>query len=380
MSSYSSIKFANNRQDFFTTLNKRVNDYFKLGNISKHANTEMKIKTVFMFALYFFPYALIVSGVFTSLSALFFLCVIMGFGIAGIGLSVMHDANHGAYSNKAWVNNLLGYSLNLVGASAFNWKLQHNVLHHTYTNIHEVDEDISPRGVLRMHPDSNWKGIHKFQHLYAWFLYGLMTLVWVFVKDFVRIVRYDKIGLAKKQKADIRVEWIILIATKLVYFTYIFVIPAVALPFLTWWQILIGFATMHYLAGFILATIFQPAHVIDGTEYPETDHNGQLENNWAIHQMLTTTNFANKSVAFSWYVGGLNFQVEHHLFPHVCHVHYRKISKMVRETANEFGLPYKNAPTFLDALVGHAKLLKQLGAKPHVVIAKPTHSFVQELV
>lgn len=371
MPPYSSIKFANNRQDYFTTLNRRVNDYFKTSNISRHANAEMKIKTVFMFMLYFVPYAIIISGVFTSLTTLFFLCIIMGFGIGGIGLSVMHDANHGAYSSKPWINNLLGYSLNLVGASAFNWKLQHNVLHHTYTNIHEADEDISPRGVLRMHPDSSWKSIHRFQHVYAWFLYGLMTLVWVFIKDFVRIVRYNKLGLVKKQKADLRTEWIILIATKLVYFTYIFVIPALALPFLAWWQILIGFITMHYLAGFILAIIFQPAHVIDGTEYPMTDDNGQLENNWAIHQMLTTTNFANNSRAFSWYVGGLNFQVEHHLFPHVCHVHYRNISKIVKDTAVEFGLPYKNATTFLDALVGHARLLKQLGEKPDVIIAAP---------
>jgi linoleoyl-CoA desaturase len=157
MPEYSSVKFANNRQDFFITLNKRVNEYFKTNNISKHANNEMKFKTIFMFSLYFIPYFLILSGLFTNIWVLFLLCVVMGIGVGGIGLSVMHDANHGAYSNKPWLNNFLGYSLNLVGASAFNWKLQHNVLHHTYTNIHEADEDISPRGVLRMHPDSDWK-------------------------------------------------------------------------------------------------------------------------------------------------------------------------------------------------------------------------------
>jgi linoleoyl-CoA desaturase len=121
---------------------------------------------------------------------------------------------------------------------------------------------------------------------------------------------------------------------------------------------------MHYIAGFILAIIFQPAHVIDGTEYPEPDADGNLENNWAVHQLHTTTNFANKSRIFSWYVGGLNFQVEHHLFPNVCHVHYRKISSIVRQTAEEFGLPYKSEPTFVGALAGHTKLLKELGRKP----------------
>jgi linoleoyl-CoA desaturase len=380
MPQYNTLKFASKQQDFFVTLNKRVNEYFKTNNLSRHANSEMKIKTVFMFLLYFVPYALIMSGQFTNLGTLFLFCVIMGFGIGGIGLSVMHDANHGAYSKKPWVNNLLGYSLNLIGASAFNWKLQHNVLHHTYTNIHEADEDISPRGVLRMHPDSDWKGIHKFQHIYSWFLYGLMTLVWVFVKDYVRIINYEKIGLTQKQKANMRTEWIILIATKLAYFTYIFVIPVLILPFVTWWQVLIGFFTMHYIAGFILAIIFQPAHVIDGTEYPLPDGEGQLENNWAIHQMLTTTNFANKSTAFSWYVGGLNFQVEHHLFPNICHVHYKQISKIVEATAHEFGVPYKSEPTFLDALVGHAKLLKQLGVKPVAVVEPVTATEFQPTV
>jgi linoleoyl-CoA desaturase len=189
-----------------------------------------------------------------------------------------------------------------------------------------------------------------------------MTLVWVFVKDFQRLLNYQKIGLAKKQKANIAKEWTILIATKIVYFTYIFALPAMLLPSLAWWQIALGFVTMHYLAGFILAIIFQPAHVIDGTEYPLADDSGQLENNWAIHQLLTTTNFARDSKLFSWYVGGLNFQVEHHLFPNVCHVHYSKISRIVKQTAHEFGLPYKDQPTFMGAIAGHARLLKQLGS------------------
>jgi linoleoyl-CoA desaturase len=364
MSHYNALKFANNQQSFFITLNKRVNDYFKSNNISRHANTEMKMKTIVMFSLYFIPYALIIGGITTNAWVLWLLCVVMGIGVGGIGLSVMHDANHGAYSSKQWVNDLLGYSLNLVGASAFNWKLQHNVLHHTYTNIHEADEDISPRGVLRMHPDSEWKKMHRYQHYYAWFFYGFMTLVWVFAKDFVRIKRYEEIGLAKKQKANMTTEWAILIVTKLFYFSYIFVLPALLLPSVAWWQIAIGFLTMHYIAGFILAIIFQPAHVIEGTEYPLPDDDGQLENNWAIHQLLTTTNFANDNRPLSWYAGGLNYQVEHHLFPTVCHVHYRNISRIVKETAKEFDLPYKSAATFTEALVGHARLLKVLGSHP----------------
>lgn len=358
------LTFPATRLDFSSTINKRVNSYFKTKGISHYGNSEMVVKTVVMFLLYFFPYALIISGWIVSPLLLIFLCITMALGLGGIGLSVMHDANHGAYSKKTWINKLMGYSLNLVGANAFNWKMQHNVLHHTYTNVIDVDEDINPRGILRLTPHSDWKAIHKFQHIYAWLLYGLMTIAWMVVKDFVRIVKYHKNGLAKKHKANIAKEWLILLVTKVVYVGYIFVIP-VLFTSLPWWQILIGIFLMHYIAGFMLAIIFQPAHVIEGTEFPLPDDTNKLENNWAIHQLMTTTNFGNKSRWFSWYVGGLNFQIEHHLFPAICHVHYRKISAIVKQTAQEFSIPYKSSDTFLGALQGHARLLKQLGVKPN---------------
>lgn len=363
MSRASSIKFPHIRQDFFSTLNQRVNEYFKSNNISRHANTEMVLKTIFMNALYFIPYGILVSGVVTNAWIALGITMIMGLGLAGIGLSIMHDANHGAYSKKGWVNTMLGLTLNMVGGHAFNWKVQHNVLHHTYTNVHDADEDISPRGVLRMSPYCDWKPIHRYQFLYAWFFYGLMTFFWIVIKDFGQLYRYQKEGLVKKQKANATKEWIALFATKIVYFTYILVIPYIVLDF-AWWQIFLGFFAMHYVAGFILAVIFQPAHVIDGTEYPEPDGEGVLENTWAIHQLRTTTNFANKSRFFSWYVGGLNFQIEHHLFPNICHVHYKRISKIVKQTAEEYGLPYRSERTFIHAIIGHARLLKQLGQKP----------------
>lgn len=358
-----SLRFSKDRQDFFVTLNKRVNEYFKTNNISRHANAEMVVKTVFMFALYFVPFVLMLTGVVSGTWPMIAMCMLMGAGTAGIGLSIMHDANHGAYSGKPWVNNLIGYSLNVVGGNAFNWKIQHNVLHHTYTNVYDADEDISPRGVLRMSPYSEWKAMHRFQHVYAWFIYGLMTFVWVLFKDVIRLISYHKDGLIKKQNANVTQEIIILVVTKLIYLGYIFTLPMVILD-LSFWTVFAGFCIMHYVAGFILAVIFQPAHVIEGTEYFEPDREGNLENNWAIHQLHTTTNFANKSRLFSWYVGGLNFQVEHHLFPNICHVHYRKIAPIVESTAKEFGVPYKSAETFLDALVGHGRLLRELGKKP----------------
>ena len=360
------ITFSRTRADFTATLHRRVNEYFKQHNIKRHGNLEMFLKTIFMFTLYFAPYAMILSGVFTNPWILLALVVIMGLGLAGIGLSVMHDANHGAYSDKPWINSIMGYSINLIGANAFAWKIQHNVLHHTYTNVHDHDEDISPRGVLRFTPHTKWRYLHKFQFIYAWFLYGLMTIVWLAVKDFSRLSRYHRDGTAKKQKANVAREWGILLFSKAAYLGYIYFIPLLFTPLL-WWQILLGLLIMHYIAGFILAIIFQPAHVIEGTEFPLPDENNSLENNWAIHQLHTTTNFGNDSRWFSWYVGGLNFQIEHHLFPNVCHVHYRKLAEIVRETTREFGLPYKSTRTFMGALMGHARLLRDLGRRPLAV-------------
>ncbi len=359
------IKFVSKQHDFFTTLNQRVNGYFKSNNLSRNANGEMVLKTIVMFALYFVPYAIIISGT-SSLLLFYGLNIIMGIGLAGIGMSVMHDANHGAYSNKPWVNDLLGYSLNLVGGNAFNWKVQHNVLHHTFTNIEGVDEDITPRGVLRFSPHTKWKPFHRFQFIYAWFFYGLLSFVWIVFKDYGRLIRYNKDGLVKKQKTSLVKESVILVSSKLFYYAYIVGIPMLVLPF-TWWQILLGFLTMHYVAGFILAVIFQPAHVVEGTEYPLPDEKGNIYNAWAIHQLFTTTNFAQNNKLLSWYVGGLNYQVEHHLFTNVCHVHYKQLSAIVKETAQEFGLPYKSKPRFRDAMFGHYLILKELGKKDAVI-------------
>jgi linoleoyl-CoA desaturase len=357
------IRFATKQQDFFVTLNQRVNQYFKTNNLDRTANSEMVIKTIVMFCIYFIPYFIMMSGLIESIWVMLCLTMVMGFGVAGIGLSIMHDANHGAYSTKPWVNNLLGLSLNLVGGHATNWKVQHNVLHHTYTNIHDADEDISPRGIIRMAPESTWQPIHRFQHYYAWFFYGFMTLVWVVTKDFARIIKYQREGLIKKQKTNATKEWMIMITTKVIYFSYIFVFPMLVLH-LSFLQVFLGFLIMHYIAGFILAIIFQPAHVVEGTAYPMPDSEGNLENNWAIHQLHTTTDFGKKQKLFSWYVGGLNYQVEHHLFPNICHVHYREIAKIVEATTQEFGLPYKSKETFIDALIAHARQLKVLSKKP----------------
>lgn len=356
------VRFKNNlHEEFNKTLNQRVNQYFKTKKGGRYANSEMVIKTIFMFCLYLIPYFMFVLGIVESVWAFYLMAALMGLGKAGIGLSVMHDANHGAYSRKKWVNNLVGYSLNLVGANATNWKIQHNVKHHTYTNVSGMDEDISPRGgLLRFDPHSEKKPHHKWQYIYAWFLYGLMTMSWIIVKDWTQLAEYTKDGLLKKQAKSVTRSWIMLVLTKVIYYSYILAIPIIFSPF-AWFHIVLGFMVMHYVAGFILAIIFQPAHVIEGNSFEDSSLSDTIEENWAVHQLKTTCNFAQKNKVLSWYVGGLNYQIEHHLFPNICHVHYRKISKIVKKTAEEYNVPYTAYPTFMSALVSHGRMLYSLG-------------------
>lgn len=286
------------------------------------------------------------------------LWIVMGFFMAGIGLSIMHDANHGAYSNNKIINGVLGAFVNFLGGSAHNWKIQHNILHHTYTNVTGYDEDIAPVGFLRFSPNEKLKPIHKYQYLYAWFFYGLMTLEWTTTKDFRGLKRYDEMGFVT---TGYKREFIRLLIWKIVYLGYMIVLPLLLWDNFAWWEILIGFLSMHFIAGLMLGLIFQPAHVMETSEFPMPDDNNNIENTWAVHQMYTTANFAPKNFWLNWYAGGLNYQIEHHLFPNICHIHYKKISKIVRETAKEYGIPYNVQPSFTAAIWNHGKMLKKLG-------------------
>jgi linoleoyl-CoA desaturase len=366
---YKSVKF-NKTQDleFFNILQRRVRKYFKENNISKFANYKMVIKTVFMLALYLVPYFLVVLNVFDSAWQVISMYVVMGLGMSGIGLSVMHDANHGSYSKNKNVNKYLGYVMNFLGGSSLTWKIQHNVLHHSFTNITGIDEDIDPGKLMRFSPHDKHYKLHKYQHIYAWVLYSLMTISWFTAKDFKQIVRYHREGLTKFTGQSFRSILWSMIGSKAFYFGYSLAIPLIFVTSVPWYTFLLAYFIMHFVCGFMLAIIFQPAHVTPDAEFPVPEDNGSVENNWAIHQLLTTANFAPKSLFFSWFVGGLNYQIEHHLFPNVCHVHYKKISKIVRETASEFNLPYHSKKTFAGAVIAHARMLKALGQEKFVPV------------
>lgn len=354
------VKFnVQDRPEFFKELRKRVNGYFKENNISKHANTNMVIKTIFMLSLYFAPLVLMITGVVSGLWPVLGMWALMGLGMSGIGMSVMHDANHGSYSQNRTVNQFLGSVILFIGGFRENWKIQHNVLHHSFTNIHQHDEDLDS-ALLRLSPNQPLKKGHRFQALYGPFLYGLLTVQWSLPKDFMQIVRYNKNNLLAGQGLTFKKALRNVILYKVGYYSTILVLPMIFVD-LPWYQILLGYFIMHYICGLILSFIFQLAHVLEETNFYKNEDHGSMENNWAIHQMHTTANFAHYNLPLSWFIGGLNYQVEHHLFPNICHVHYRKISKIVKQTAEEFKVPYKQHKTLTGALRSHFALLHGLG-------------------
>lgn len=319
----------------------------------------MVYKSIFMLSLFFIPIIIVNTGIVTSALPLFSLYILSGFGMAGIGMGVMHDAIHGSYSKNRTVNKYMGYTMNLIGANASVWRVQHNVLHHNYTNIDEADDDLNAPFFLRFSPHAKRYWLHRFQHLYIWLFYGLSTLSWVTTKDFIRLARYKNKGFFNGRN-EYRNELFKLIAWKLLYYSYALVLPLIMVP-LAPWIIILAFISMHFVTGLSISIVFQTAHVMPSTEFPLPDENGLIANDWSIHQLATTSNYSPKSRFFSWLIGGLNFQVEHHLLPHVCHVHYRKLSIIVSETAKEYGIPYLTKDTFFAAIGDHTKMLRDLG-------------------
>ncbi len=357
------VKFINRDQNlFYKTVRENVHNYFVENNLSTYANGGMVIKSIVLLLGYIVPFFLILF-LQLPLAIAFIMWFFMGVCQAGIGMSVMHDANHGAYAKNRYVNVLLGHTINLFGGAVFNWKLQHNILHHTYTNIKGLDDDINVQGGLRFTPHDPHIQSHRFQFIYAFFLYGLITLYWVIAKDFIQYFEYRKLGVNADTPAVHKANFFRMIVLKALYFGIFLAVPVVvsAIPF---WQVALSFFIMHFTAGVILSVVFQLAHTVEGTTYPLPDDKGNIENCWAIHQMNTTVNFARNNKLLSWYVGGLNFQVEHHLFPKICHIHYPEIAPIIKRTAEEFNIPYLENRTFLTALRSHINILRSLGRLP----------------
>lgn len=327
----------------------------------------MVVKTIVMLTLFFLPLLILASGLATTVWSLFTLYILSGLGMAGIGMGVMHDAIHGSYSKNRKINTLLSYSFNLIGANATVWRIQHNILHHTYTNIEHSDDDLNAPFFLRFSPHAKHYWVHQFQHIYIWFFYGISTISWITTKDFVRLKRFKEMGFLE-EKNEYKNALVSMTAWKMFYYSYAIVLPMILLP-QAWWLILLAFLSMHFVTGILVSIVFQIAHIMPVNEFPLPNDQGMMENDWYRHQFATTSNFSPNSKLLFWLIGGLNYQVEHHVLPDVCHVHYKNLTKIVSDTALEYGIPYHVKKSILHAIWDHTKMLRFLGKKETVSLA-----------
>ncbi len=354
------VTFNPGRQGpFYQTLDPLVDAYFKEHNLSTKGNKEMYTKTIILLTSFCLVYVLLLLLPNSPIAP--YLAIFRGFIVAGIGFCIQHDANHGGYSEKAVVNNRMKLTLNLVGGIDFIWEQQHNIDHHTYTNIDQKDGDIEFGVLARMSPHKKWYPWHVFQFIYMPILYCIYYFAWVFVLDFIKygtMVSRSKKGLGATKHINF---WV----SKIVY-----VVVWVLIPYwITGMAGLEHFLITGVVISITISLVFQPAHVILTTRFLAPDKTGTMPYEFGIHQVLTTSNFSPNSKFADWYTGGLNRQIEHHLFPKICHVHYRALSPLVKRVCMQFGIPYNVQKTFLHAVWSHETHLFLLG-NPWFIKAK----------
>jgi linoleoyl-CoA desaturase len=342
---------------FRKTLNQRIDAYMREHNLKPHDVPAMYVKTAVVMAWWLVTYLLLLLGGFPPLLEAV-LCVVWALAIASIGFNVMHDANHSSYSRYPRVNKLIGLSSEMMlGMSGFRWRTKHNVWHHTYTNIAGLDDDVETYGTMRLSPHSPWKPLHRLQAWYFPLIYGFIGFDFI-VRDFL-MVFFGKSDANHVYPAMTRADRVIFWVGKVLFFTIMIMLPLLTHP---WWQVLLGFVLVMLTAGIVLGIVFQLAHVVEEATFPEPIGNPlHIENEWAIHQVQTTADFAPRNTLLNLYVGGLNYQVEHHLLPHICHIHYPKLAPIVKQTCEEFGIRYNCFPTWRAAFASHVHSLREMG-------------------
>lgn len=349
-------RFARRKNSFHADLKKQINQYF----------TENKIGTTGDFRLYFKAILLTTALLATYIHVVFFTpatwiaileCLFLGALTAGIGFNVMHDGAHGSFSSKKWINKMAGLSLNFLGANIFMWNAKHNIIHHTYTNVADVDDDLDARPFLRLCETQKKYKMHNYQHWYFWLAYSMLYIYWIFVSDYIKYFK-GRIGDIPIKKMTVK-DHISFWSFKLLHAAVFVVLPIIFVGFTGW---LIGFLIYAMFTGLLLSIVFQLAHTVEDCHFPlaqeETNH---MEDEWAVHQLKTTANFATQNKMISWMLGGLNFQIEHHLFPNISHVHYPKISRIIKNVCAEYNIPYIEYPKMRIAVVSHVAHLRKMG-------------------
>jgi linoleoyl-CoA desaturase len=342
---------------FQLELRRRIDEYFRTSGRRQRDCWQMYVKTATLVAGFAGSYVLLVFVAQTWWQGLL-LAVFLGFSAAEIGFNIQHDGGHQAYSSHPWVNKLMAMTLELIGGSSYIWRWKHAVFHHTYVNITGHDTDIDLGLLARLTPHQKRRAFHRWQHLYLWPLYGLLAIKWQLVDDFRKLIR----GRISNQPFPRPKGWdlVIFIAGKTIFFTLAFGIPSL---FHSIGVVLSYYAVAGLVAGIVLSVVFQVAHCVEEAEFPlPRASTGRIDTAWAIHQAETTVDFSRHSRVVAWLVGGLNFQIEHHLFPRICSVNYPGISKLVEETSRAFGIRYTEHKSFRAGLASHFRWLRRMGA------------------
>jgi linoleoyl-CoA desaturase len=342
------------RSAFHGDLKRAVARYFAETGRSERGDARMWLKTAVMLAWTAGSYGLLVFGDVPAWQRVL-LAASLGLAMAGVGFSVMHDANHGAYARGRRANRALGLTLDLIGGSSYMWRHKHNVLHHTYTNVAPLDVDLGGSALLRFSPETPRRPVMRFQHLYVWALYAVYPLGWWVLDDFQRLVsgRIGENPIPRPDRGDVAT----LLLGKAVFFGWTVVLPLAVHP--TW--LVLPFAAVAIATlGVTLAVTFQLAHCVGEADFHDA-RSGRPVGDWAAHQVTTTVDFARGNRLLGWYLGGLNFQVEHHLFPKVCHVHYPALSRIVEATCAAHGVRYTAQPSLRAAVAANVRWLREMG-------------------
>ncbi len=349
------LKFASD-DNFLPRLRERVEEYFARTGLRERDCPRMYAKTAVILAWLTASYAGLLVFMETWWLALP-LALSLGLAMAAVGFNIQHDGGHHSYSSRGWVNRLMAFSLDLLGGSSYIWDRKHNRIHHSYTNVTGHDEDISLGVLGRLSPHQKRLSIHRFQHFYLWFLYGFLPPKWQFFDDFRAIAqgRIEEHKLVRPKGLDLAT----LVFGKILFFSLAFVVPLIWYPL---WMVLLWYFVASLVQGVVLSVVFQLAHCVEEAEFPMPDPaTGRIETAWADHQIETTVNFARNNRFLCWFVGGLNFQIEHHLFPRICHIHYPAISQIVEESCRERGLAYRTHRSFRSGIASHYRWLRRMG-------------------
>ena len=356
------LKF-NGDNSFHRELRRRVDVEFKRTGRRQRDSVQMYLKTGIILTAFALTYVALVFLASNGWQALL-LSIALGATMAGIGFNIMHDGGHQAYSERRWVNRLMAMALDLVGGSSYIWQWKHARFHHTWGNVAGHDSDIDLGGLGRLSPLQPRRPWHRWQHIYLWVLYGVTAIRWHLYGDFRDMVT----GTVGERPFARPRGWNLatFVIGKLAFFTLAFGLP---LFFHSIGTVLFFYTLTSAVAGVLLALVFQMAHVVEEAAFPVPDENSQqIDMPWAIHQLETTVDFARGNRVLSWLIGGLNFQVEHHLFPRISHVHYPMVARVVEATCREFDVPYLEHRTFGAGIASHYRLLRRLG-KPIVVVS-----------